>query len=523
MNSAIATIWIMVLIKFRSISAQSLKCTEDIACTISCNGPKKCYGKVIDASKSISLTVTGSGDSSMGSMVITCPNNGTCQISASGHSSLFHSLISAEQASSLSISAAGKYAFGKTIIHCPTKGGAACNIQFRATSDPGSTPVALDMEIHINQPNKGNDLLQFYCNGPTKAQFIEQAGGVRLYDATEQQSRWQQFWKLDYWILPNANPTISVEGNYALTNTKCKPTTSPPTQTPSELPSSSPTKSPSELPTSTPAKAPSGKPTGQNQVTAGSSNSSKPTVALSANKSSSTTKYFWFILPVLAVVIVAVVAFCVYKYKYSPNQAGTDQSNERRRNDIERASDGNHVDNYRPNDIETGHRERRSLMNAGVGSKKHSRKSRKRRRNKRNNSKKKGRQRIEEDMPSQELQECVELTFETKGKGQDIEIVHEELLEQMMDVPGFKEKIHEQEIEVISEKKGEMTFILKQSADTALDDPAITEVVALLRADKRAKHYDMRGLEEPIKIPKKKKKRRSKKKKSKPKKRKTIR
>ena len=84
-----------------------------------------------------------------------------------------------------------------------------------------------------------------------------------------------------------------------------------------------------------------------------------------------------------------------------------------------------------------------------------------------------------------------------------------------MDVPGFKEKIHEQEIEVISEKKGEMTFILKQSADTALDDPAITEIVALLRADKRAKHLDLLGLEEPIKIPKKKKKQRSKRNKSK--------
>ena len=199
-------------------------------------------------------------------------------------------------------------------------------------------------------------------------------------------------------------------------------------------------------------------------------------------------------MPVLAVV--AVIAFCVYKYKCSPNQADTNQSIDSRRNDIETESNGHDDDGDQLNDIETGNTESRSLLNAEIGSKEHSR----------NRS---------EESSSQELQECVELTFATKGKGQDIEIAHEELLEQMMEVPGFKEKIHEQEIEVISEKKGQMTFILKQSADTALDDPAITEVVALLRADKRAKHYDMRGLEEPIKIPKKKKKQRSKRKKSK--------
>ena len=88
----------------------------------------------------------------------------------------------------------------------------------------------------------------------------------------------------------------------------------------------------------------------------------------------------------------------------------------------------------------------------------------------------------EESLPDKkELQEMLELTFKTKND--DIENYHEQLMHVIMNIPGFAEKVHEKNVEVISENKGKMRFLLRQSVETAMDDPAIQAVLELLQAE----------------------------------------
>merc|ERR1712228_566615 len=98
----------------------------------------------------------------------------------------------------------------------------------------------------------------------------------------------------------------------------------------------------------------------------------------------------------------------------------------------------------------------------------------------------------------------VELSFITmsKGKSQKIDRVHEVLMEKIMKIKGFEDKIYEKSVMINSEKKGTVTFILKASVDTAMEDEAIKSVLALLneeKAQKRVKKIRLCGLDDPIK------------------------
>ena len=91
------------------------------------------------------------------------------------------------------------------------------------------------------------------------------------------------------------------------------------------------------------------------------------------------------------------------------------------------------------------------------------------------------------------IQKVIELVFKTKGK--DIEMRHGELYEKIMNVPGFKEKVLRYDAEIISNKKGKMKFILKQSDDADMEDPAIKAVLELMEKEDKVKKIQMDVIE----------------------------
>ena len=73
------------------------------------------------------------------------------------------------------------------------------------------------------------------------------------------------------------------------------------------------------------------------------------------------------------------------------------------------------------------------------------------------------------------LQEYIQLSFQTTGY--DVKAYSKELLKRMMRIYAFKKLIHEHEINVIEDGVAEITFILKQSSERAMDDPVIKKIL----------------------------------------------
>ena len=77
-------------------------------------------------------------------------------------------------------------------------------------------------------------------------------------------------------------------------------------------------------------------------------------------------------------------------------------------------------------------------------------------------------------------EEYVQLAFVTNATDQSIEVYNKKMMKKIMKIRGFKGMIHKKSTEIISEKKGKMIFVLKESADTAMDNPIIKSVLELL-------------------------------------------
>ena len=92
-------------------------------------------------------------------------------------------------------------------------------------------------------------------------------------------------------------------------------------------------------------------------------------------------------------------------------------------------------------------------------------------------------------------QELIELTFNTDARGQDIKKVHLKIMDLLTAISGFKKKIHQSHVEIISDRKGKMKFLLKQSPETAMQNPAIKVVLHLLQNDKRINTINLDQLE----------------------------
>ena len=88
-----------------------------------------------------------------------------------------------------------------------------------------------------------------------------------------------------------------------------------------------------------------------------------------------------------------------------------------------------------------------------------------------------------------EQQDLLKLEIKTKSKV--IQVYHQELLRKIMNIPGFYAKLHHHKAEIISDEKGKITFLLKQSADTAMDDPVIKAVLEFLQNEDRVKRIGM--------------------------------
>ena len=91
----------------------------------------------------------------------------------------------------------------------------------------------------------------------------------------------------------------------------------------------------------------------------------------------------------------------------------------------------------------------------------------------------------DEDADTQEL---TKLMFNTKSKV--IQVYHQELSKRIMDIPGFYQKIYDRQVDIVSESKGKMTFILKQSIETAMNEQAIKNVLDLLGNEERVSGID---------------------------------
>ena len=86
----------------------------------------------------------------------------------------------------------------------------------------------------------------------------------------------------------------------------------------------------------------------------------------------------------------------------------------------------------------------------------------------------------------------LELQFKTNGE--DIETYHEELLQRIMDVPGFEDKVlFDQSVESVNDCTGIIKFILRQSPEIVMDDPAITSVLDILQNEKRVRRMSLDG------------------------------
>ena len=93
-------------------------------------------------------------------------------------------------------------------------------------------------------------------------------------------------------------------------------------------------------------------------------------------------------------------------------------------------------------------------------------------------------------------QEYVELSFKTKGP--KVETFSVGLVIRMMKNNAFKAKVHEKEVNVTGDEKAAITFILKQSADTAMDDPTIQEMLNLLQGQERVNKINLRVVEDVV-------------------------
>jgi len=93
------------------------------------------------------------------------------------------------------------------------------------------------------------------------------------------------------------------------------------------------------------------------------------------------------------------------------------------------------------------------------------------------------------------------LTFDTiLRREENIDEYHEELIEKLMKVDGFTDKCLSFEDTIITDDKGKMSFILSnsQSENTFIEDPAIRNVLVLLRKERRVDNILMRASDEEI-------------------------
>ena len=100
---------------------------------------------------------------------------------------------------------------------------------------------------------------------------------------------------------------------------------------------------------------------------------------------------------------------------------------------------------------------------------------------------------FEDNEEKEEWQEVLKVEFKTTGE--DMESYHAELLKDIMKIPGLKEKIYSKDIEIISNHKGKMKFVLEQSIETAMDDPAIKMLFELLENEERIKKIKVKKTE----------------------------
>ena len=86
----------------------------------------------------------------------------------------------------------------------------------------------------------------------------------------------------------------------------------------------------------------------------------------------------------------------------------------------------------------------------------------------------------------------LELQFKTNGE--EIEAYHEELLQRIMAVPGFEDKVlFDQSVESVNDCTGNIKFILRQSPEIVMDDPTITAVLDILQNERRVRRMSLNG------------------------------
>lgn len=93
-------------------------------------------------------------------------------------------------------------------------------------------------------------------------------------------------------------------------------------------------------------------------------------------------------------------------------------------------------------------------------------------------------------------QEYVELSFKTKGP--KVETFSVGLVIRMMKDKAFKAKVHEKEVNVTGDEKAVITFILNQSADTAMDDLTIQKMLDLLQGQERVNKINLKVVEDLV-------------------------
>ena len=89
-----------------------------------------------------------------------------------------------------------------------------------------------------------------------------------------------------------------------------------------------------------------------------------------------------------------------------------------------------------------------------------------------------------------EEEEFVELSFKTKGE--DVETYSHELIDRIFSIPGFKVKVHDHIVKFKNATTSKIQFILRQSAEAAMDDPAIKIALNLLQNEERVKKINMK-------------------------------
>ena len=86
-------------------------------------------------------------------------------------------------------------------------------------------------------------------------------------------------------------------------------------------------------------------------------------------------------------------------------------------------------------------------------------------------------------------QEYLEVSFKTKGDNVFDSTM--QLIDHIMGIPGCKERMHEQESNMINDRESKTTFILKKSLNDEMIDPSMEKILELLQNDNSVKAINL--------------------------------